>query len=368
MKLSAQVTSSYETSNPGDVASPTNSVTSPRKRSKKDKDPYLEHFYGNYWTQVILRGQLPQNRCNMGYAADNQYFYIMGGQDLNVGIHDSVWRISMPAVRDNIRNAQWEQVEVRGEPPMRISHFAMFVYQSKIFVFGGVKATVSKKRAKKSEADNQTHLLFNILSLQTFQWSQWRMDEYVPELDDFAHYFDKKRGLMWVFGGYYKGQKCNIFLKIDCAVKGIQILSKDFSSNDQREDRCPSPRAASRMIYYEKTNSVYLYGGLTPQNTTLNDMWRYDVAAGTWEQVKQHGFVPEPRCGHSFNLHVNKVFLFGGLLEITKESNETFIFNLETHTWERICGDLDTITVPGTPHNMGESKGVLPLSREGSNL
>ena len=90
----------------------------------------------------------------------------MGGQDLNVGIHDSVWRINLHAVRDNIRNAVWEQIHPRGDPVIRVSHFAMFVYQSKIFVFGGVNETqATKKKQKKLEFDNNTNLLFNVLSL-----------------------------------------------------------------------------------------------------------------------------------------------------------------------------------------------------------
>ena len=46
--------------------------------------------------------------------------------------------------------------------------------------------------------------------------------------------------------------------------------------------------------------------------------------------------MPGPRCGHSLNIHADKIFLFGGLQEVTKESNETMKFNIETGTWEEL--------------------------------
>ena len=130
----------------------------------------------------------------MGYAvSDTQYLYILGGQDLNKGIHNDLWRLNLQTVRDNIRNAQWEQVIARGDPPKQISHCCCFIYQSKLFVFGGTQDTnVAKKRFKKADSDlrdlNKPHM-FNVLNLTLMQWSVWREND-IPEVDDFAHVFD----------------------------------------------------------------------------------------------------------------------------------------------------------------------------------
>ena len=104
----------------------------------------------------------------MGYATDSMYFYILGGQDLNKGLFNTIWRINLQSVRDNVKHAFWEEVVARGEPPRRISHCCMFVYQSKIFVFGGATledAPKHNKRKKQSlELDNTKHM-FHVLSL-----------------------------------------------------------------------------------------------------------------------------------------------------------------------------------------------------------
>ena len=62
-------------------------------------------------------------------------------------------------------------------------------------------------------------------------------------------------------------------------------------------------------------------------------MWMYDLTDNTWALIEQKGQVPRPRSGHSFNFYDGKIFMFGGLIEVTKESSELFAFEIETETW-----------------------------------
>ena len=89
-----------------------------------------------------------------------------------------------------------------------------------------------------------------------------------------------------------------------------------------------------------------MFGGLTTTNETLNDMWRFKIGEDKWQQIEQLGDVPSRRCGFSFNLHLDTIFLFGGLLEVTKESDQCYKFNLETHTWEEIGQSQSTMRTP----------------------
>ena len=92
------VNSSIDTNARGkDTQRDSNEITphNQRRKVKPGKDPQYPHFAGNSWLSVVLKGQYPPTRCNMGYAADQQYMYIFGGQDLNSGILDSIWRINL---------------------------------------------------------------------------------------------------------------------------------------------------------------------------------------------------------------------------------------------------------------------------------
>ena len=66
-----------------------------KKLSKRMQEPSYAHFPGDSWLQVLCKGELPPSRCNMGYVVAGQYFYILGGQDLNKGLYNSCWRINL---------------------------------------------------------------------------------------------------------------------------------------------------------------------------------------------------------------------------------------------------------------------------------
>ena len=74
--------------------------------------------------------------------------YILGGQDLNKGLYNSLWRINMHTVRDHVNQATWEKVQFRGDAPRAISHSCMFVYDSKIYVFDINGSGEDMKRGK----------------------------------------------------------------------------------------------------------------------------------------------------------------------------------------------------------------------------
>ena len=77
----------------------------------------------------------------MAYAADSQYMYIFGGQDLNKGLFNNLWRINLYNLQSdkNIKSVHWEELHTKGDSPPNMSHCCMFVHQSKVYVFGGSK-------------------------------------------------------------------------------------------------------------------------------------------------------------------------------------------------------------------------------------
>lgn len=167
------------------------------------------------------------------------------------------------------------------------------------------------------------------------QWSSWREND-IPEVDDFAHFFDTPSGTLYCFGGYLNGIKSNILFSIDINAKSVKVLSPSTPSIYRNSKHVPCQRTSTRIVLSAAKNSIYLFGGLSVANDTLNDMWRFDLEANRWDQIEQKGNIPGPRCGHSFNIHCEKIFVFGGLKEVTQECNETFKFDIATSTWEYV--------------------------------
>jgi N-acetylneuraminic acid mutarotase len=78
------------------------------------------------------------------------------------------------------------------------------------------------------------------------------------------------------------------------------------------------------MALCHDNNSLYLFGGQNKNAETVNDFWCYSLTKDTWTKLKPGGEVPSARSGHTFVVIGKFILLFGGLIEITKECNETF--------------------------------------------
>lgn len=77
---------------------------------------------------------------------------------------------------------------------------------------------------------------------------------------------------------------------------------------------------------------MYVFGGQENDNKKLNDLWQFDLQTCQWSQVDQStsDYKPTPRSGHSTIVYGEKMYIFGGILELTKELNDLVVFNFET--------------------------------------
>ena len=76
-----------------------------------------------------------------------------------------------------------------------------------------------------------------------------------------------------------------------------------------------------------------MQNGHDNENEKLNDMWKFDLATNTWAQVKQNGIVPQGRTGHTLIHYKEYLIMYGGILEVTKETEDMFAFHLPSETW-----------------------------------
>lgn len=81
---------------------------------------------------------------------------------------------------------------------------------------------------------------------------------------------------------------------------------------------------------------MIVFGGKDDDNTKLNDIWLLDIVALTWMQVvfKESDLKPTARSGHAVVMYKNQMVVFGGIFEITKELNDTVVFDFNTQKWK----------------------------------
>ena len=124
----------------------------------------------------------------------------------------------------------------------------------------------------------------------------------------------KKNAELYLFGGEYFDGVANIFLN--------HLLKYDIGKTEWKQIHCPDappPRCAHSCVYYN--HSFYIFGGETSKGETFyhyKDLWRYDIKAQKWEELKPSkavGSQPTARSGHSAVVWKNYMIIFGGFFE-----------------------------------------------------
>ena len=78
---------------------------------------------------------------------------------------------------------------------------------------------------------------------------------------------------------------------------------------------------------------LWVFLGLGAQQGRLADIWTYDPAANTWEEVNPLGARPSGRAFHSAAIMNGRLWMVGGLTQ-EGPSSELWSFDLAASTWE----------------------------------
>ena len=89
---------------------------------------------------------------------------------------------------------------------------------------------------------------------------------------------------------------------------------------------------------------MYIFGGQDDDNNKLNDLWEFDLESGLYKEIvlPADSTIPVARSGHSANIYNGQMYVFGGILELTKELNEMLIFDFKTGKFSCV-GTIDAL-------------------------
>jgi len=176
-----------------------------------------------------------------------------------------------------------------------------------------------------------------LLNLQTNVWSQLLLKTQISEIarDDFAT-ADIRDGSFFTFGGYVNGSRTDDVVKF--RHEGSSVEATPVAGECAGGPEGPTKRASMSVGVHEQ--KMYVFGGQENDNKKLNDLWCFDLQSGSWSQVDQSGadYKPTPRSGHSTIVYGDKMYIFGGILELTKELNDLVVFNFQTRQFSS-CSD-----------------------------
>eukprot|EP00741_Cyanophora_paradoxa_P017793 tig00021017_g17185.t1 len=141
---------------------------------------------------------------------------------------------------------------------------------------------------------------------------------------------------VYVYGGeYFDGQKTlfyNELFKYNAEKNEWKLISSPNS---------PPPRSSHAAAAYR--DWIYIFGGEFASMTQTQfyhykDLWRLHLPTHSWEALPaRHG--PTARSGHRIAVWKNKLVLFGGFYDTTRDIkyyNDLFLFDLEELRWQKV--------------------------------
>ncbi|TPX56802.1 hypothetical protein SpCBS45565_g08346 [Spizellomyces sp. 'palustris'] len=112
---------------------------------------------------------------------------------------------------------------------------------------------------------------------------------------------------------------------------------KDITAEVKAKGAYPAARQGSRCVNVQ--GSIYMFAGKTSATTATNDVWRFDPASHSWEQLSPYFAVPattQPSArGYASMLAVGNILAIVGGRDLTDSAQDPYMyfFNVQERKW-----------------------------------
>jgi hypothetical protein len=281
------------------------------------------------WEEVRTSGKHPARRSYHSAVMWGDKMLVYGGQDLNEGTQPGLWCIEI----GQFGHGSWERLEV--EDKGGVSRHSSIVYKDKMYIFGGSNGY---------EEYNKTL----ILDLKTLRWSELKSENNLPPTLD-SHtgnlYENGSQAFMIVFAGYTRGERTNSLYSLD-----LNLLKwTEIQTSGER------PEVRSSHSACINNDFLFIFGGISDESEKLNDFWNFDLKLKFWTRIHGKGEEPTGRSGHSCVVYKDLLIIFGGMKDITKETNDMYSYNIKENVWTLFQYETQ-IRDPVSPDQLEEFK------------
>lgn len=226
--------------------------------------------------------------------------YVYGGADIKEGQCDTMYCIGL-------KERKWNKLELKGELPGSFSNAAGALVGETWHIICGL-------------IDNEQSKSIYAINLETLEGRL--VNSSAPLMD--SHTANVKDDKVIVFGGYVGYKKSN----------SVYEYSAKDSSFVELEVQGARPAARSEHSAVVVDNCLVVFGGSDCNAGKLADLWKFDLALKTWEQVAvNEGLWPKERSGHAAVVYKGRMYVFGGSVELVREVNELFSWDPRTECW-----------------------------------
>ncbi|XP_050095130.1 F-box only protein 42 [Anopheles aquasalis] len=125
--------------------------------------------------------------------------------------------------------------------------------------------------------------------------------------------------------------------KKSCLQKGLTEFNLCWEENVYGV----APRIAARFGHASTLhrNSMYVFGGASLNDSTFNDLWKFDLSRREWVRPIAMGSYPTPKAGASLVCHKDTLILFGGwrhastVFHMYTLIDDLHVYNIRENRW-----------------------------------
>lgn len=291
------------------------------------------------WTKFKLQNSpFPRYRHSAStLSSEKNEIFLMGG--LKEGsVFGDTWRI-IPEIdesSDEIVNYSAENVVVanHNNPPARVGHSSVLIGNAFI-IYGGDTVDTDFN----GFPDNNFYL-FNINN------NKYTIPSHILNKPNgrYGHAIgvvslNNQSSRLYLFGGQLENDvfndlyyfELNTFKSPKARWEVVEPLNK-FR---------PPPLTNHSMSIYK--NRIYIFGGVYNNEKVSNDLWCFDIPTSKWSQVSTSGNIPLPVNEHSACIIHDRLFVYGGNDFSGIIYNSLYVLDLHTLVWSKLTpqGEID---------------------------
>lgn len=137
-------------------------------------------------------------------------------------------------------------------------------------------------------------------------------------------------GRVYLFGGFIGGSKPHYSNK-------TFLFEPQTVQYRQIETSGLPPLARSDHSSTLIDDEMVVFGGISDNNTYLNDVWMLNLSQHSWRRIGVSGEKPSARIGHSCASYSSVLIIFGGHEEASKEATRIYALDVAKPAWRKFA-------------------------------
>ncbi|KAI5955724.1 KEL2 [Candida jiufengensis] len=285
----------------------------------------------NPWNRFkIFDSPFPRYRhAASSISSEKNEIFIMGGLK-DGSVFGDTWKITPQESNDGeVLNYIAENIEIvnNNNPPARVGHSSVLCGNAFIIYGGDTVETDSH-----GFPDNNFYL-FNINN------HKYTIPSHILNKPNgrYGHTIgvislNNSSSRLYLFGGQLENDVFNDLYYFE--LNSFKSQKATWNLVDPLNNFKPPPLTNHSMSVYK--NKIYIFGGVYNNEKVSNDLWVFDVEEEKWQQVNTSGEMPLPVNEHSSCVVNDKLYIYGGNDFSGIIYSSLYVLNLNTLVWYKL--------------------------------